>query len=229
MKNNQAFVGKIMLSRSLFALAGVLALGASFAGSAQALEGGSFLKTVEGQNDCGAGGAFGSECDIDQSEIDALGLTGQLDPTPLIFKVDFDDDGNATELEVGEEYGFINMAWLADNFTFNFDGGSEGADGNTGTGIWQYTGSEDLGITAYSAKGGNNFNLFENEIDFNFGEYYTPENNGGKTPGLSHLTFWNSREPQPPVENIPEPAAMVGLLAVGAGIVVNRRKKTLQA
>ncbi|WP_204141902.1 PEP-CTERM sorting domain-containing protein [Halomicronema sp. CCY15110] len=50
--------------------------------------------------------------------------------------------------------------------------------------------------------------------------------NGTAGPGLSHFSIYSvPRTTEPPVETVPEPAAMAGLLAVGAGIVVNRRKK----
>jgi len=53
--------------------------------------------------------------------------------------------------------------------------------------------------------------------------------NGDTGCNGSDKSFGAPREPEPPVEKVPEPAAMAGLVAVGAGIVLNRRKKAEQA
>ncbi len=55
--------------------------------------------------------------------------------------------------------------------------------------------------------------------------------NGGGSPDLSHFSFYGfgQRVVEPPTPKIPEPATMLGLLAVGGGIAATRRKKLQQA
>ena len=55
--------------------------------------------------------------------------------------------------------------------------------------------------------------------------------NGGGSPDLSHFSFYGfgQRVVEPEVPTIPEPATMLGLLAVGVGIAATRRKQLQQA
>jgi hypothetical protein len=121
-------------------------------------------------------------------------------------------------------------------------------NGDFKTGSWQYNPDDgnDPGIRYWAAKAGNGFNFFymidgdaatcsaanvltvaclNQAQTVTSGEWFTP---GGK--GLSHLTFYNTGDHGGGgSQDIPEPAAMAGLMAVGAGIVLNRRKKVRQA
>jgi hypothetical protein len=174
-------------------LLGLSALGTSAQGA--------FIEEFPG-NDCA--GLFGTPPNC---VVPAFPDQGIPDPTPLILKIDLNNAGAVTELTFG------NFASIdGSEFTFDF-----GTDGNTGTGTWFYNpGEDDPSISAYVAKGGPNFNLFSNDGDPLSGDYFTPLNQGGNRPGLSHITFYDT-EFTPPVVPAPATLALVGLGMLGLG------------
>jgi hypothetical protein len=116
--------------------------------------------------------------------------------------------------------------------TTDFDITYSGSDPKSGG--WSFDSSVVNGPFALSLKSARSFSVyfFEGLDDFD-GTWDTlglQTPNGKAGPGLSHASlFYVERTVEPPVETVPEPAAMAGLLAVGAGIVVNRRKKAQEA
>ena len=156
-----------------------------------------FIQTFEG-NDCS--GVFGQGFENCQIPED-------IDPnqSPVIIKFNFNEDGTFGEIEINSLFPTITGS----EFDFDFDGGSPPNDGNTGTGAWTYTpGAGDPVITFYVAKGGPNFNLFSNDGDPNSGDYFTPLNPGGNTPGISHLSFYDTGRqvvPEPGLASAVEP------------------------
>jgi hypothetical protein len=138
-----------------------------------------FVQEFEG-SDCA--GEFG---DPPNCVVPAFPESGIPEPTPLILKIDLNDDGSVAELTFG-----VFDSIDGSEFTLDF-----GDDGNTGTGTWVYTpGEGDPLIGAYVAKGGDNFNLFSNDGDPNSGDYFTPNNGSGNPAGLSHITFYDTHD-----------------------------------
>jgi hypothetical protein len=170
-----------------------------------------------------AGTFGGNDC---AGELGANFADCEFEDSPIIAKIDYNDDGSVkkTEVNTGEFPGF-DLGWIT----------VTGSDGSSGT--WEYDpGPDGPGITAFVAKGGNYFNLFYT-VDFEpfFGgsavNWFTPKQcgggpNGSNSPnfcGLSHLSFYDSEGGTP---KIPLPAAAWLMLAGigGLGAVALRRK-----
>jgi hypothetical protein len=70
-----------------------------------------------------------------------------LNGSPQIIKIDFEDDGSIKEISINPLFSSIDGS----EFSFDF-----GDDDSTGTGTWYYTPDDatDPGITSFTAKGG---------------------------------------------------------------------------
>lgn len=179
-------------------------------------------------------GAFGQpfdSCDV--------GFPLGLEISPVILKFE------SGKVEVAEQYQEDNGKGISDDgseFTFSSEDLFDSKSGS-----WEYDpGEGDPLVKYWAAKGGQGFELYwtVHEEDTQsegvcFGDnLFTQEcleaaiavTEGEweiDTGDLSNLTFFNSaQEHDDDGQDIPEPAAMAGLMAVGAGLVINRRKKT---
>jgi hypothetical protein len=137
--------------------------------------------------------------------------TDLTERSPIIIKFNFNDDGSRGVVEINPLFGSIDGS----EFSFTF-----GAGGN-GTGTWTYTpGAGDPAITAFTAKGGNAFNLYSTGGVYTDVPYSTPNNASGGPAGLSHLGFYDTDGDQ----QLPEPGSLA-LLGLGLlGIVLARRR-----
>jgi hypothetical protein len=187
---------------SLKGLAAALVLAVAGMAPAQA----AYISTTEG-NDCS--GVLGT---FPNCVVAADPANGIPNDTPIIIKINFNDNGSFGQIEINPLYSSI------DGTEFTFDFGQDG----TGTGTWTYTpGTGDPAITAFIAKGGNAFNLFSTLGDYTDVAYYTPNNASGGPAGLSHMSFYNSGDDF----QVPEPGTMA-LLGLGLlGIGLARRRK----
>ncbi len=171
-----------------------------------------------------------------QSGNDCSGFFGQgfenceVNGSPVIAKVDYEDTG--AEWEINSMFPTITgIEW-----TFDDDGAASGT--------WTYTKNDpaDPDIRYWVAKGGNGFNLFyhiaddadaaacmganafsseclQQAIVSTTGEWFTPVNpNNDRNFGLSHLTFYDTKE------SVPEPATIFGLGAIALASRFLRRK-----
>ena len=183
-------------------LAAALVLAAAGIAPAQA----AYISTGEG-NDCS--GAFGT---FPNCVVAADPTNGIPNDTPIVIKINFNDDGSFGLVEINPLYSSI------DGTEFSFVFGQNG----TGTGTWTYTpGTGDPDITAFVAKGGSTFNLFSTLGDYTDVAYFTPNNPSGGPAGLSHMSFYNSGDDF----QVPEPGTMA-LLGLGLlGIGLARRRK----
>ncbi len=137
--------------------------------------------------------------------------------------------------------GLFDINWESGSFIseeIKIDNGSGGSNkgfsfsGNKQVGTWELDASlaDKYQYGMFVVKAGNSFASYFWDGLSTIGTWDTKGviPNGGGSPDLSHFSFYGfgQRLPEePPVPTIPEPAAMAGLLAVGAGIVVTRRKK----
>jgi hypothetical protein len=156
-----------------------------------------------GQNDCA--GTFGTPKSTTETCVAPNG-------SPLIVKFDFNDNGGITDITTGA-FGGSDAYWTS-LFTFSFA---------NGLGSWTYTpGAGDPLITAFVAKGGNDFNYYEGSG--NSSSFNTPTTCGNPSRpgpcGLSHLSFYDSDSYQMPE---PSTVALLGIGLLGAGVA--RRRK----
>ncbi|MGF1458731.1 MAG: PEP-CTERM sorting domain-containing protein [Leptolyngbyaceae cyanobacterium] len=89
--------------------------------------------------------------------------------------------------------------------------------------------SSDEGEIAIAIKGGPTFSLYGfNDLGITSDAWDTKgvaKGNGNAEPGLPNFSIYVKRGDGGDNPTIPEPAAMAGLLAVGAGMVASRRKR----
>ena len=138
----------------------------------------------EKDNDCA--GQFGGS--FNDCVAPAAPEFGVPKDTPIVLKVDFNDDGTRT-FSINPLFSSIDGSEFSWTFT----------SGDGGTGTWTYTPDPgDPAITAYVAKGGAvGFNYFSTEGDYSDVPYWTPDNPSGKPAGLSHLSFYDTKVPEP--------------------------------
>lgn len=144
--------------------------------------------------------------------------------------------------------GLFDINWESGSFVsgeIKVDNGSKGSTGGFSfksakdqdkqSGTWEL----DKSITdkyqygMFVVKAGNSFSSYFWDGLSTTGVWDTlgvTPNNGG-SPDLSHFSFYGfgQRVVEPPTPTIPEPATVIGLLAVGGGIVASRRKKAQSA
>lgn len=121
--------------------------------------------------------------------------------------------------------------------------GTDGDFTGTGageTGTWNFA-KGFSGPAAVAVKAGNSYSLyfFEDVADAYAGTFSTagvakvgggPKGKGGNTPGLSHLSVFTAQRPDTPPSTpqaVPEPASILGLLAIGGlGIGLKRQRQS---
>jgi hypothetical protein len=191
-------------SFKVVAIASVLSLGAMAPAHA------ALIGEFDG-NDCA--GVFGPN--FPNCFAPAMPDEGIPERTPIIIKFNFNDDGSFGDIEINPLFASIDGS----EFSFTF------GDGGTGTGTWTYTpGDDDPAITAFTAMGGNAFNLYSTEGDYTDVAYSTPINPANGQPfGLSHLSFYDTDGDD---QQLPEPGslAMLGLGLLGIALARRRTR-----
>ena len=185
------------------AIAAILSVGGMASANA------ALIGTYDG-NDCA--GVFGDS--FEKCVAPAVPGSDLTEPSPIIIKFNFNDDGSPGLVEINPLFGSIDGS----EFSFTFGGGG------TGTGTWTYSpGAGDPAITSYVAKGGPQFNFFSTGGATVNVPYFTPDNASGKPAGLSHLSFYDSDGDL----LLPEPGslALLGLGLLGIAVVRRRRSR----
>lgn len=146
-----------------------------------------------------------------------------FDGSPVIARFEFGDDVSSFSIE-----SFYDGV-TADDFAFSMVEDLDDGMGGTTFG-YSFTYSPDDGdplITAFAAKGGPSFNLYERhdgEAIMDSVTFLTPLNPGGNRAGLSNVTFFDT-ELTPTPSPIPLPAAGWMLLAGIGGLAAMRRQR----
>jgi|OpeIllAssembly_1097287.scaffolds.fasta_scaffold220983_2 hypothetical protein len=197
-----------MMRNKIFSLRGA-AFAAILSVGGMASANAAFIDEYPG-NDCG--GVFGQN--FPNCFTPVVPGTDLTERSQIIIKFNFNENGSVGEIEFNPLFGSINGT----EFSFTF-----GPDG-TGTGTWTYMpGDGDPVITAFTAKGGNAFNLFSTGGVYLDVTFSTPNNASGGPAGLSHLSFYDSDGDQ----QLPEPGslALVGLGLLGVGFARRRARR----
>jgi hypothetical protein len=209
------YVRKVMM-QSLVVLGALACAAALPLQSAQASP--VIVSTTLPQNDCAGtfGGTRGTTCAIpDSVTVNGTTYTGLA--SPIIAKATPGNGGTWT-------WSDINFSSITGSeFTISFNAGT------TSSGTWNYTpGPNDPGVTAWVAKGGNNFQLFFSvpKTAVSSGVWSTP--NG---EGLSHITFYDTALPNGPggdpnQTGVPVPGALAlfGVALLGLGVARRARR-----
>lgn len=153
------------------------------------------------------------------------GLFGcAYDGSPVIARFEFGDDFTMTGSSINPAFSSITGG----EFTFAKVGNLDDGTGKKTSGYsFTYTaGAGDPNITAFAAKGGNGFNLYDGydgNATFTMATFLTPLTSNGKNrTGLSHITFFDTATP--PISPVPLPAG--GLLLMSAiGLVGYMRRR----
>lgn len=158
-------------------------------------------------NDCA--GVFGTPPNCVIPEDFAPGIA----ETPLILKIDFNDNGAPTAYTFGK---FLSIDGTEFSIAFTGDG----------IGTWTYTpGPDDPVITAFTVKGGPGFNLFTNDGDIIDVAWYTPTNpNNGRPYGLSHMAWFDNGDGNG-VLPAPAPATLALFALGGLAVGMTRRRR----
>ncbi|AFZ22492.1 PEP-CTERM putative exosortase interaction domain-containing protein [Cylindrospermum stagnale PCC 7417] len=108
----------------------------------------------------------------------------------------------------------------------------QAANGST-TGAWSLKQPLSSNTFVVSLKASNSYSAYLfNDYDFSkgltgiFNTIGVSVNGQGKAQGLSHASLYISNKPKtPPVTEVPEPTALVGLSLVASGMVFTRRRR----
>mgnify|MGYP001350213678 CR=1 FL=1 len=129
--------------------------------------------------------------------------------SPIIAKFDRQNDGTfVASLNNGPTF-FPSID--GSEFSITYTGGNSGS--------WTYTpGAGDPLITVFVVKWGNSFTIYANDGDPNSGTFVIPGQQG-----LSHISFYDTKQPT----IVPEPMslALLGMGLVGLGVVARRRPR----
>lgn len=104
------------------------------------------------------------------------------------------------------------------------------ADSEALSGTWSLSQSfiDTYDHAMFVVKGGDSFSAYlwnGLETSGTWNTLGVEKGNGEPGPGLSHFSVYGIKGDDDDNESVPEPAAMAGLMAIGAGIVINRRKQ----
>lgn len=130
--------------------------------------------------------------------------------------------------------GLFDLDWGTEALKVKGSGGTDGpltitSKNNKKKGTWKLEQSfvDEYDEIMFVVKGGPSFSAYLWDGLATSGTWDTlglQKGNGKAKPSLSHISVYAMRTPEPKPASIPEPAAMFGLVAVGAGILVKRRQ-----